>query len=162
MQYQFISSSIDDTIRFGHTLSKVCSGQNLIILLNGDLGTGKTTLVHGLASGLGITSNVTSPSFNLLNIYTGPQYTLYHIDAYRDKNISWESLMLDDIVNEPFCCIIEWSENFFEIPQSTNILQISIKLLNNERYFTLDVSSINMSFLLLECFKTSDLSLVLI
>ena len=60
---------------WGHTAAK-----GLVIALSGDLGAGKTQLVKGLARGLGITSRVHSPSFTLVNVYTGGRLTLFHLD----------------------------------------------------------------------------------
>lgn len=62
------------------------SGGARILLLSGPLGAGKTTLVQRIAAAYGIQGNVNSPSFNLLNIFSGPQGALYHYDLYRLKS----------------------------------------------------------------------------
>ncbi len=85
-----------------------------VLLLFGDLGSGKTTFVQGLAAGLGITDAVTSPTFTLVNEYLAGHYPLYHLDLYRlerDEVIAlhpeqyWEGLEV-----EPGIVAIEWSE----------------------------------------------------
>ncbi len=142
MQYTFRSFSTKDTIKYGHFLAKCCVNRNnIILLLHGELGAGKTTFVHGLSQGLGVVEDISSPSFNLLNIYHTAEYNVYHIDAYRDLHISWESLMLDDIICEPFCCIIEWPEHFYDLPGGYPILSMDIKILSDSRLFTLSTNN---------------------
>src|SRR5579871_4778514 len=78
----FHSHSAAETESLGETWGrKVTSG--LVIALSGDLGAGKTQLVKGFARGLGITARVHSPTFTLVNVYTGGRLTLYHLDLYR-------------------------------------------------------------------------------
>jgi tRNA threonylcarbamoyladenosine biosynthesis protein TsaE len=80
------------------------------LVLEGDLGAGKTTFVRGLAKGFGIQDDVTSPSFSLLNIYRGKRM-LFHVDAYRlTKPESFDDLMIWDTVVSPWNVIIEWPE----------------------------------------------------
>jgi tRNA threonylcarbamoyladenosine biosynthesis protein TsaE len=110
------------------------------LALHGDLGVGKTTFVQGLAQGLGLRAQVTSPTFNILHIYrsaaaphfpgeisaglhpqdegspqipqTGaPNPTLVHLDAYRLENAHQiDALMLDDFLVSPYCLAVEWPE----------------------------------------------------
>lgn len=82
-----------------------------VLALHGDLGTGKTTFVGGLAQGWGITQPITSPTFTLLNSYTGSGGTLLHLDAYRlEHPEALESLCLEDCLVSPFYLTIEWPE----------------------------------------------------
>lgn len=84
-----------------------------VIALRGDLGTGKTSFVRGLAQVWGIAGPITSPSFNLLNLYTDGQRTLIHIDAYRLQSTEQaEGLLLDDFLEPPYCLAIEWPDQF--------------------------------------------------
>lgn len=86
-----------------------------IVVLRGDLGAGKTTLVKGIAEGFHAASEeeVTSPTFTLIHEYRGPKATLYHIDLYRvDTQRELETLGLDDLMNENSLLLIEWGEKF--------------------------------------------------
>jgi tRNA threonylcarbamoyladenosine biosynthesis protein TsaE len=87
----------------------------LIVLLRGDLGAGKTTLVKGIAEGFdaALAENVTSPTFTLIHEYRGPVVTLYHIDLYRiDTERELETLGLDDMLAPNCILLIEWGEKF--------------------------------------------------
>ena len=81
------------------------------LALHGDLGVGKTTFVQGLARGLGITTAITSPTFNLYTVHRGTNRTLVHLDAYRlDRPGQVEALLLEDFLTPPWCLAIEWPE----------------------------------------------------
>lgn len=138
--FSVLSHSINDTLNYGAYVAKNCK-DNVIILLQGDLGTGKTTFVRGLADGFGVKIKANSPSFNLLNIYKGNEFTVYHIDAYRENFLSWDSLMLDDIICEPFCCVIEWPEHFFDLPAEYLQISINFKIQENSRLVTFDIKN---------------------
>ena len=77
-----ITNSTEETHQLGNVIGQNVS-KNMVILLDGDLGAGKTTLTQGIAKGLGIKRNVTSPTFTIQKIYHGEKMNLYHIDAYR-------------------------------------------------------------------------------
>jgi tRNA threonylcarbamoyladenosine biosynthesis protein TsaE len=84
--------------------------ENHTIALYGDLGTGKTTFVKGLAHAWNIKEPVTSPTFNIFSVYKG-QRNLIHLDAYRLKNEEqFHDLMLEEFLTPPFCLAIEWPE----------------------------------------------------
>jgi len=85
-----------------------------VLALHGDLGVGKTTFVQGLASGLGITAKVTSPTFNLFSLHRGP-VNLVHLDAYRLGSArEFESLLVDEFLNPPWILAVEWPERIAE------------------------------------------------
>lgn len=130
------SHSAEETASYGHILAQTLGSENVILLLYGDLGAGKTTFVRGLVDGFGGVDNVGSPSFNLLNIYRSPRYMICHIDAYRDEDVSWEDLMLDDILDSPFCCAIEWPEHFHDLPDYP-VIQLKFEMFQNTRSLTL-------------------------
>src|SRR5437660_686824 len=77
-----ISHSPAETESLGEAWGREAQS-GLLIALSGDLGAGKTQLVKGIARGLGITTRVHSPTFTLVNVYTGGRLTLYHLDLYR-------------------------------------------------------------------------------
>jgi len=86
-----------------------------IVLLRGDLGAGKTTLIKGIAEGFhaAAAEDVTSPTFTLIHEYRGPQATLYHIDLYRiDTQRELDTLALDDLMDPGSILLIEWGEKF--------------------------------------------------
>jgi tRNA threonylcarbamoyladenosine biosynthesis protein TsaE len=86
-----------------------------IVLLRGDLGAGKTTMVKGIAEGFNAAKaeEVTSPTFTLIHEYHGPKVTLYHIDLYRiDTQRELDTLALDDLMTPNSILLIEWGEKF--------------------------------------------------
>lgn len=104
----------DETVAFGRTLAGLLTPPKLV-LLRGDLGAGKTTLVKGIAAAFEAASeeDVTSPTFTLVHEYRGPRATLYHIDLYRvDTPRELETLALDDLRTENSLLLIEWGEKF--------------------------------------------------
>ena len=100
-----------------------------LITLSGQLGAGKTTFTQGLAKGLNIKKNVTSPTFNLLKIYNG-DLPLYHIDAYRLEGIN-QDLGFDEYIDSDGVCVIEWS-NFIKQLLPSELLNIEINILEND------------------------------
>ena len=93
MDYKFTSRDVQDTLTLAENIeSEKFSG--MVICLNGDLGSGKTVFVKGFAASLGITDNITSPTFTIVKEYMSGEMPLYHMDVYNKDGI----------------CIIEWSE----------------------------------------------------
>ncbi len=111
---EFNTSSPEETIALGRELASRLAPPKLV-LLRGDLGAGKTTLVKGIAQAFEAApeDNVTSPTFTLIHEYRGPGATLYHIDLYRvDTQRELETLGLDDLMGEDHILLIEWGEKF--------------------------------------------------
>ena len=114
MTREITTHSPEQTIAFGRTLTELLAAPKLV-LLRGDLGAGKTTLVKGIAAGFGAAEeeDVTSPTFTLVHEYRGPRANLYHIDLYRiDTQRELETLGLDDLRAEGGVVLIEWGEKF--------------------------------------------------
>jgi len=114
MTREFTTTSPEETIALGRELAGLLVRPKLV-LLRGDLGAGKTTLVKGIARAFQAASeeDVTSPTFTLVHEYRGPQVTLYHIDLYRvDTHRELETLGLDDLMTENSVLLIEWGEKF--------------------------------------------------
>ncbi len=86
-----------------------------LIGLRGDLGSGKTVFVRGLAEGLDISpSKVRSPSFTLINEYTGGRLPLYHVDLYRLQPSAADRMALREYLDGAGVCVIEWIEHLCE------------------------------------------------
>jgi tRNA threonylcarbamoyladenosine biosynthesis protein TsaE len=111
---EITTHSADETIAFGRTLAEALAPPKLV-LLRGDLGAGKTTLVKGIASGLEAAEEqeVTSPTFTLVHEYRGPRANLFHIDLYRiDTQRELDTLAIDDLRSNDSILLIEWGEKF--------------------------------------------------
>ena len=114
MTREITTQSAEETIAFGRTLTQMLTPPKLV-LLRGDLGAGKTTLVKGIAAGFEAAEeeDVTSPTFTLVHEYRGPRANLYHIDLYRiDTQRELETLGLDDLRTDGSILLIEWGEKF--------------------------------------------------
>jgi len=140
-QREFITHSPEETVALGRSLVELLTPPK-IVLLRGDLGAGKTTLVKGIAAGFGAASedDVTSPTFTLVHEYRGPGVNLYHIDLYRvDTQRQLETLGLDDLIAENSILLIEWGEKF---PRFVRERDVEIALGRaGERERTIRVSS---------------------
>jgi len=103
------------------------------LALHGDLGVGKTTLVQGLAAGLGIHEPVTSPTFNIFTLHRG-RVNLLHLDAYRLENSRQvDDLLLSDFMITPWCLAVEWPEKIADwLPANT--LHLTLGILPNEHH----------------------------
>ena len=114
---QFITHSPEETEFLGRRLGETLSGGE-IIAYQGGLGAGKTAFTRGLARGLGISMRVTSPTYTIVNEYTGGRLPLFHFDMYRLGSaeelfdIGWE-----DYLARGGICAVEWSENVQEAMQ---------------------------------------------
>ena len=132
---EVITHSAEETTAFGRTLTDLLAPPK-IVLLRGDLGTGKTTLIKGISAGFEAASeeDVTSPTFTLVHEYRGPRANLYHIDLYRvDTPRELETLGLDDLISENSILLIEWGEKFSRFLRDRDI-EISLdRVGENER-----------------------------
>jgi tRNA threonylcarbamoyladenosine biosynthesis protein TsaE len=111
---EFTTHSAEETTALGRRLAASIRPPKLI-LLRGELGAGKTTLVKGIAAAFGVAGEdeITSPTFTLIHEYRGPTAMLYHIDLYRiDTQRELETLGLDDLMTENSILLIEWGEKF--------------------------------------------------
>ena len=110
----FSTHSAEETTELGRRIASELKPGS-IVLLRGDLGAGKTTLVKGIAEGFNAAraEDVTSPTFTLIHEYRGPEVTLYHIDLYRiDTQRELDTLALDDLMTMNSILLIEWGEKF--------------------------------------------------
>lgn len=132
---EITTHSAEETIAFGRTLTHLLAPPKLV-LLRGDLGAGKTTLIKGIAAGFAAATeeDVTSPTFTLVHEHRGPRANLYHIDLYRvDTQRELETLGLDDLVAENSVLLIEWGEKFARFLRDRDV-EISLERMGeNER-----------------------------
>ena len=113
-EYSFTTNSADETIALGGELAKLLPPPKLIIL-RGDLGAGKTTLVKGIAAALGATEpdEVTSPTFTLVHEYGSGAARLYHLDLYRlETERELLTLGLEEMEDSGALMLVEWGEKF--------------------------------------------------
>ncbi len=111
---EYVTHSSDDTIELGRRLAAELAPPKLV-LLRGDLGAGKTTMVKGIAEGFDAAKqeDVTSPTFTLIHEYRGPEVNVFHIDLYRvDTPRELDTLGLDDLFGNSNVILIEWGEKF--------------------------------------------------
>ena len=139
---EFTTNSAEETIALGKKLSSSLAPPKLV-LLRGDLGAGKTTLVKGIAQGFQAASeeDVTSPTFTLVHEYRGPSATLYHIDLYRvDTPRELETLGLDDLMDDKSVLLIEWGEKFVRFERERDVEIALERVSETERKIRLSVA----------------------
>lgn len=116
---RFKTRSEAGTLTIGERVAEMLLPAPKLIVLRGDLGTGKTTLVKGIAAALGAaeTSDVTSPTFTLVHEYAGEKLRLYHLDLYRlETERELLTLGLEEMVEQPDALVlVEWGEKFASV-----------------------------------------------
>jgi tRNA threonylcarbamoyladenosine biosynthesis protein TsaE len=123
---EIVTWSSEETTAWGREFANKLKAP-VLVLLTGDLGSGKTTLTKGIVAGLGAASEdeVTSPTFTLVHIY-GKGAKVYHADLYRIETFhDFETLGLEDVFSKPAVVILEWSERF---PLQSPWPQVRIRL----------------------------------
>mgnify|MGYP002522636598 FL=1 len=131
---EYLSKSVKDTIKIAENYAKTLKKGD-VVLLNGEMGAGKTAFTKGLAKGLNIKDEITSPTYAYMNDYDG---VLYHYDCYRlTSGEDAEALGLTDYFYMDGVCVIEWSENIKSVlPKTAKTVEI-IKKSENERIIKL-------------------------
>ena len=124
---EYVSSSPQDTEALGRHLA-CCLKPGSVIALSGGLGAGKTCLVKGIAGALGISENITSPTYTIINEYRLESCSLYHIDAYRlSGDEDFDSTGAGDCFSAGGITIIEWSDRIpNSIPAGAMRIEIEI------------------------------------
>ena len=116
---RFKTRSEAGTLAMGERVSEMLLPAPKLIVLRGDLGTGKTTLVKGIAAALGAaeTEDVTSPTFTLVHEYAGPRVRIYHLDLYRlEMERELLTLGLEEMASAPDALVlVEWGEKFASV-----------------------------------------------
>jgi len=130
-----LTHSAEETTELGRRLAGELRPPKLVVL-RGELGAGKTTLIKGIAEGFRASSqeNVTSPTFTLIHEYRGAGVNVYHVDLYRvDTQRELDTLGLDDLFDESSVVLIEWGEKFARFLRDRDV-EITIERLGeNER-----------------------------
>ena len=131
----FKINSVEDTTQLGINLGKLLKSGD-IVCLTGDLGTGKTHITKGIAKGLGIEDNITSPTFTIVNEYETGRLKLNHFDVYRvsDPDEIY-AIGFDDYIFSDAVSVIEWANYIEEIlPQDFLHILIEKDLSQGEDY----------------------------
>lgn len=108
MDYKYTSRNEIDTMELAENIESE-KFPGMIICLDGELGSGKTVFVKGFAKSLGITENITSPTFNIVKEYESGEMKLNHMDVYRIEDTD-ESIAFNDYFKGDGVTIIEWAE----------------------------------------------------
>lgn len=117
----FYSHSREKTLEIGKKIGFALKKGD-IIALQGTLAAGKTTITKGIAKGLDIDEDITSPTFTLISEYSG-RLPLYHMDAYRlDDSQSFLDLGVEELLYGDGVCVIEWSEKIMDVLPKTAII----------------------------------------
>ena len=126
-----ISHSPAETEALGEAWGRTAPS-GLVIALSGNLGAGKTQLVKGLARGLDITTRVHSPTFTLVNEYTGGRLSLFHLDLYRlETRVQILSAGVEDYLNPDGVAVIEWAERLTKAElQMTNVRRVNMEVVS--------------------------------
>lgn len=129
MANRYLTKNLTDTHRLGTNIGRNLRGDETIAL-TGDLGAGKTSFTQGLAQGLGVQTNVISPTFVLERIYRG-RYPLHHFDMYRITTSDVDSTGLLDVLDEAVV-VVEWAEKLkSELPADT--IWVRIKSIGEQK-----------------------------
>ena len=128
---ELLSTSPENTFNIGVNWG-LQSQKGWVLALSGNLGAGKTQLIKGLAHGLGVSQIVKSPSFVLINIYTGGKLPLFHMDLYRlnSPDEIYTAGLDDYIARQQGVCAIEWAEKWCDLknykPKLLRIVEIKV------------------------------------
>ena len=123
---EYISNSVLETIEIAKNYAKTLT-KGSVILLDGEMGAGKTAFTKGLALGLGVKSEVTSPTYAYLNDYEGK---LYHYECYRlTSGEDAEALGLTDYFYLDGICVLEWAQNIKSVLPK-NVKTVTIEKIN--------------------------------
>jgi tRNA threonylcarbamoyladenosine biosynthesis protein TsaE len=133
------------TIAVGSGLAKVLKSEtdqhSLVVYLNGDLGSGKTTLTRGFVRGMGYQGNVKSPTYTLVEPYELAKWRIFHFDLYRLSNAEeLEYMGIRDYFNHDCCCFIEWPEKGTGILAKADMI-INIAYQGEQRFIKLQAKS---------------------
>ena len=130
MEYKIISNDEYETIEIAQNFESE-KFENMIICLDGELGSGKTVFTKGIANALGIDESITSPTFTIIKEYDSGEMPLYHMDVYRlDGNT--DGVGIEEYYNKSGIVIIEWAKTIKDILPEER-LEIKFKVIDENR-----------------------------
>jgi tRNA threonylcarbamoyladenosine biosynthesis protein TsaE len=123
---QFLTKGAEETIQLGKKIGAFLVPDD-VICLTGQLGAGKTTLIQGIAEGIGVKGYVTSPTFIIINEYQG-RLPFFHVDLYRlDRVEDIEDLGIEEYFSRGGACVIEWAEKLGELrPKGSHEIKLEV------------------------------------
>lgn len=127
------TASAEETEAVGVRLA-LALPDNVALALSGDLGSGKTTLVRGIACGLDVRRAVTSPTYNIYTIYRGSRQ-LVHVDAYRLQDaLALDSLCIEEFLTPPFLIVVEWPEHIPGFLENFRVYPLQLTLMPDHQH----------------------------
>lgn len=122
--FKYTVHSVDDMLNFAKVVAKHIVS-SVTILLDGELGAGKTTFTKGLATGLAIDDIIKSPTYTFIKEYTNGRLPLYHMDVYRLEESGGEGLGFEDYFERDGVCVVEWAQFIQEqLPYTYVVIRI--------------------------------------
>ncbi|MCI8352029.1 MAG: tRNA (adenosine(37)-N6)-threonylcarbamoyltransferase complex ATPase subunit type 1 TsaE [Clostridia bacterium] len=144
--YTFISHSEDDTMSFAKKLASKLSPKDVVVL-SGDLGSGKTKFTEGFLSYFGLSEEISSPTFTIVNEYNKDNINIYHFDVYRISSVDEFYAIGGDGYFDNGICIIEWGE-IIEDALPSNYIKIDFERdFEHENIRILKVSAIGNKYI---------------
>ena len=137
--YTFLSNTEQDTINFANTIAPVLKKGDIIVL-TGNLGSGKTKFTQGILSYFGLEAEISSPTFTIINEYEIPNNTIYHFDVYRLNSIDEFYAIGGEEYFDNGICIVEWGEMILDaLPPTYTQIQFERNLENpNTRFLKIE------------------------
>lgn len=126
---KFITNSSNETIELGNRIGKILKSGD-VILLDGDLSAGKTTLTKGIGEALGVKKVINSPTFTIVKEYNG-NIKLYHLDLYRLDGLN-NDFDLEEYIESDAVCVIEWPNQVSEIIPN-NYLKVELRRIDENK-----------------------------
>ena len=145
INFEYISHSADETVKFAHKLaSKLNIGD--VVVLNGDLGSGKTKFTEGILKYFGLENEISSPTFTIVNEYNAKNLNIYHFDVYRFSDSSeFYAIGGEDYFSQGLC-IIEWGTIISDALPSEYISINFEKLIENDNYRLLKINTVGNKY----------------
>lgn len=144
-----VTNSEQETISLGEKIASKLK-RRTILILSGDLGSGKTKLTEGILKYYGLENEISSPTFTIVNEYNTPNLNIYHFDVYRLTDIDEFSAIGGEEYFEKGACIIEWGEQIEEILPPDYIKIIFSRDLENENRRNIEIECLGNASLELE------------
>ena len=138
----FISKNEQETIEFAKDFAKKLNKGDIIVL-SGELGSGKTKFVQGVLSYFGLENEISSPTFTIVNEYTSSDINIYHFDVYRLEDEDEFYAMGGEEYFANGICLIEWGEMIESILPKPYTKIIFSKAAHNDEYRKLEIENIN-------------------